>query len=363
MDIANRVTKKDILEVPCLTRTPWKNNGQKIISQLRSLDDSEISSILRTWIAVYFKREIKKILSSQENPTMALEKLLKQILALISHISPLSNSLSSIANSSLLQKNFNSYDHFGTLFSLNATPSLWEQPYRQLKVRLERNNIDLSIFKNTTVIDIGCGSGRNSFVLKSFGAKKVIGIDISKSAIELANHRKKELGIGDEIEFLVGSALELPFEDNRFDIAFSMGVFHHTTDWKQCINEMFRVMKPSAVGLIMYLNENPGGIFYDHIDFLRCILRNDNPKIVQKSLELLNINRSEIIGILDPLLCKVNERLLSSDIENHLHLLGAKDIYRFIRGCDTDHIEKIYNNEPYAKLKYGVGEHRYFFRK
>jgi len=157
--------------------------------------------------------------------------------------------------------------------------------------------------------------------------------------------------------------MHLPFQDNTFDIAFSMGVFHHTPDWKKCINEMYRVMKPSGIGLLMYLNEKPGGILYDHIDFLRCILRNDDPKTIQKSLELLNIDNADIIGILDPLLCEINEKLLSSEIESCLNLLGAKEIRRFKRGSDNDSIEKIYNKEPFATLKYGVGEHRYYFKK
>ncbi len=113
----------------------------------------------------------------------------------------------------------------------------------------------------------------------------------------------------------------------------------------------------------MYLNEKPGGLLYDHIDFLRCILLKDDPKTIQKSLELLNIDNSDIIGILDPLLCEINEKLLSSDIESHLNSLHAKDIKRFERGSDYDSIEKIYNTEPFAKEKYGVGEHRYHFKK
>jgi ubiquinone/menaquinone biosynthesis C-methylase UbiE len=362
MNTPNLVTKNDILEAPCLLQQPWKTTGQKIIHELRTLDNTELSSIFRTWITVYFKSEIKKVLLSDENPISATEKVLKNILSLIPPIHSLS-SLSIISPPLSKIESSCTYDHFGTLFSTNATKSFWEQPYHQLKIRLERNHIDLDIFKDATIVDIGCGSGRNSFVLKDLGAKKVIGIDISEAGIQLANQRKEELGIGNEIEFLVGSAMDLPFHEHEFDIAFSMGVFHHTPNWKKCINEMYRIMKPSGVGLLMYLNEKPGGILYDHIDFLRCILLNDNPKTIQKSLELLGIDNSDIIGILDPLLCEINEKLLSSDIESHLTSLNAQDIKRFERGSDYDSIEKIYNNEPFAEAKYGVGEHRYYFRK
>ncbi|MCQ9207569.1 MAG: class I SAM-dependent methyltransferase, partial [Omnitrophica bacterium] len=255
-----------------------------------------------------------------------------------------------------------SYDHFGSLFSKYVNKKFWKQPYHQLMVRLKRNNVDLSIFKNAMILDMGCGSGRNVFVLKELGADKVIGIDISESGVVVAKSRQKELGM-DGLEFYIASALKLPFDDNAFDIVFSVGVFHHTPDWKKCLYEMYRVMKPGGIGLLMYLNEKPGGLFWDVIEILRCVVRDDPPLLIQRSLEILGINPNHIIKQLDPLLCHINVRLSVNEIESHLNSLGAYEIRRFLRGADTDRIEKVYNKEPFAKEKYGIGGHRYFFHK
>lgn len=343
---------------------PWSDIGKSVSEKLQHLGNSNLSTIFRAWVVNYIYQEVNNnILLSDQNPISATEALLERVLNLTESMHDLSILMPDISHSARTGDTKTTYDHFGTLFSTNANKVFWEQPYKQLKIRLERNSIDLSIFQDSTIIDIGCGSGRNAFVLRDFGAKKVIGIDISETNIALANKRKAELGIGDEVVFIKGSAMDLPFDDNSFDIAFSMGVFHHTPDWKKCMHEMYRVMKPSAIGLLLYLNEQPGGLFYDTIDFLRYILRHDNPYTIQKSLELLHVDTSRIIGILDPLLCEINVKLTKEEIESVLSSLGAYHIRRFIRGADHDHIEKIYNKEAFAQEKYGVGEHRYIFYK
>lgn len=86
--------------------------------------------------------------------------------------------------------------------------NIWDREYRNPKLvtkKDEPQNDTLRFFKflkkerkykmeNRNVLDLGCGTGRNSNYLAELG-NNVIGIEISKTAIDLAKNRAKELGV------------------------------------------------------------------------------------------------------------------------------------------------------------------------
>jgi ubiquinone/menaquinone biosynthesis C-methylase UbiE len=95
--------------------------------------------------------------------------------------------------------------------------------------------------KDEVVLDVGCGAGHGSNLL-SKKYKKVYGVDISSDAIAYA----KENWEMDNTEFVVGSALAIPFADNTFDAIAAFEVFEHLTDWEQFLRELRRVLKPEG---------------------------------------------------------------------------------------------------------------------
>lgn len=76
-----------------------------------------------------------------------------------------------------------------------------------------------------TVLDYGCGAGENSVLIASHGGTP-IGIDISPDLIEIADKRMKQHGY-ENYKFKVGSAHELPLEDESVDVVFGMAILHH----------------------------------------------------------------------------------------------------------------------------------------
>jgi SAM-dependent methyltransferase len=66
----------------------------------------------------------------------------------------------------------------------------------------------LEIQPGDTVIDVGCGSGVLSFVAERLGAGRVIGVDLSPEAVEIAGRNAERLGVADRVEFRVGDLLE-----------------------------------------------------------------------------------------------------------------------------------------------------------
>ena len=89
------------------------------------------------------------------------------------------------------------------------------------------------------ILDIGCGKGFLLYdFLKVIPDAEIYGLDISSYALE---NSKEE--IRDRLQ--LGNATELPWEDNTFDLVFSINTFHnlHSYDLDLALREMERVGK------------------------------------------------------------------------------------------------------------------------
>ena len=97
-----------------------------------------------------------------------------------------------------------------------------------------------------TVLEIGCGNGRDSIFLQKHGCT-VYAIDLSPDAIALARKNDK----GGNVKFEVGNAEELKYKSNAFDGVYSLSVLH-STDMTKSIAEVSRVLKSKGT-LLVYL--------------------------------------------------------------------------------------------------------------
>lgn len=97
-----------------------------------------------------------------------------------------------------------------------------------------------SLSKESLVLDAGCGTGKCSIPFAKLGFK-VIGVDISEKAIEVACQKAEEAKLS--IIFRVEDLEALPFEDNTFDIVFCGGVLHHFPSLNKVEEELHRVLK------------------------------------------------------------------------------------------------------------------------
>ncbi len=85
--------------------------------------------------------------------------------------------------------------------------------------------LEKDFFGGRVILDAGCGMGRWDIVMSRFGAKLIIGFDLGcavNSAYE--NCRKYP-----NIQIVRASIFNMPFKP-KFDLAFSLGVIHHTPD-------------------------------------------------------------------------------------------------------------------------------------
>ncbi|XP_050281780.1 2-phytyl-1,4-beta-naphthoquinone methyltransferase, chloroplastic-like isoform X2 [Quercus robur] len=109
-------------------------------------------------------------------------------------------------------------------------------------------------------LDLCCGSGDLAFLLfEKVGSNgKVTGLDFSKEQLSIASCRQG-LALNacyNNIEWVEGDALELPFSDGYFD-AITMGYgLRNVVDKERSMQEMFRVLKPGSRVSVLDFNKS-----------------------------------------------------------------------------------------------------------
>jgi 2-polyprenyl-6-hydroxyphenyl methylase/3-demethylubiquinone-9 3-methyltransferase len=102
------------------------------------------------------------------------------------------------------------------------------------------------------VADIGCGAGTQSLVWAELG-HNVHGVDINERLLELARQRAAEAN--HEIEFLLGSAVSVPLPDSSMDVCLAVELLEHVADWKSCMSEFTRLLRPGGVLFLSTTNK------------------------------------------------------------------------------------------------------------
>jgi len=109
--------------------------------------------------------------------------------------------------------------------------------------------IDKYFDKDKSILDIGCGAGRTTFNLYEMGYKNIIGLDLTPEMISAAKTINKEKKT--DIEFIVGDAVELKFEDNSFEQAlFSFNGLMQIPEKKnriRALKEIKRVLTKNGI--------------------------------------------------------------------------------------------------------------------
>ncbi|MCX2744813.1 class I SAM-dependent methyltransferase [Mangrovivirga sp. M17] len=106
--------------------------------------------------------------------------------------------------------------------------------------------------KSNKILDVGCGEGRNlTWFLRN--AFDVYGIDANPSAIQMLRFysaSQNEKYKDEKERFIIGSAGDLPFAPNQFDVIIHSAVAHFSENKSQFINwweEALRVLKPNGI--------------------------------------------------------------------------------------------------------------------
>ena len=102
----------------------------------------------------------------------------------------------------------------------------------------------LGLTASTRLLDIGCGLGGSArFMTQRFGAQ-VTGLDLTPEFVRTARLLSDKVGL--DIAFVVGSALDLPFEAATFDVVTLLHVGMNLPDKPRLFAEAARVLVPGG---------------------------------------------------------------------------------------------------------------------
>ncbi len=105
--------------------------------------------------------------------------------------------------------------------------------------------------KNRVILDIACGFGDHARILSKRGAKRIVGIDLSKKLIGYAQQSKIP-----RTEFIVGSMdSKFPFRNKSFDVVICSLAVHYTKNLDKLFAQVYRVLKPR--GTFVYSTGHP----------------------------------------------------------------------------------------------------------
>jgi SAM-dependent methyltransferase len=123
-------------------------------------------------------------------------------------------------------------------------------------------------FKDKLVLDAGCGLGGFTEYAARWGARRVVGIDLSE-AVAAANRR-----IGHEVDLFQADLHHPPFEPGAFDLAYSIGVLHHLPDPEAGFASVCTTVRPGGqVFAWVYGREGNGWIIWIVDPLRRAIFR------------------------------------------------------------------------------------------
>jgi ubiquinone/menaquinone biosynthesis C-methylase UbiE len=120
--------------------------------------------------------------------------------------------------------------------------------------QLQVNRFAAKIAKGSRVLEIAPGPGWLSIELAKLGGYHITGLDISKSFIEIARQKARAANV--TVDFRLGDAAHMPFEDETFDFAFCQAAFKNFSQPVRAIAEMYRVLRPGGTAVIIDLRRD-----------------------------------------------------------------------------------------------------------
>jgi ubiquinone/menaquinone biosynthesis C-methylase UbiE len=145
------------------------------------------------------------------------------------------------------------------------TPDRWRQWQRVLSTHIDQR-------ANSTVVDLGCGTGRFTNLLAAHFDAKVVGIDPSRRMLNQARRK----AVAGNVVFREASADSLPLLDSSVDLVFMSQVYHHLTDPSAVARECCRALRYGGLACIRNTTRDCDFV-YRHFFPLRSLIETELP--------------------------------------------------------------------------------------
>ncbi len=104
------------------------------------------------------------------------------------------------------------------------------------------------------ILDLATGTGDFAFLHaknKNLKHSEIVGLDFSLGMLKVGKLRCKKLGLTDEIKFVNGDIMKLPFPDNEFDLLTIGYGIRNVIDIPYALREILRVTRPGGSFLVV----------------------------------------------------------------------------------------------------------------
>lgn len=115
--------------------------------------------------------------------------------------------------------------------------------YRLKTISSHVRNLD-----SKSAVDVGCGTGDllGAVLKKGFKTKLLTGMDYSNAMLLIAKEKLKNTA------FIRADAQMLPYKNESFDLAFSIGVVPYLNEPQKAVSELYRILKTGGVCFLSY---------------------------------------------------------------------------------------------------------------
>ncbi|EYU37984.1 hypothetical protein ABFS83_02G005200 [Erythranthe nasuta] len=162
--------------------------------------------------------------------------------------------------------------------SFHFSPAIPGKSHRDATRLHEEMAVDLlNVKPGSRILDAGCGVGGPMRAIAAHSGANVVGITINEYQVKRARLHNKKAGLEKQCEVVCGNFLEMPFEDNSFDGAYSIEATCHAPKLEEVYSEIYRVMKPGSlyVSYEWVTTELYRGEDAEHVEVIQGIERGD----------------------------------------------------------------------------------------
>jgi len=107
---------------------------------------------------------------------------------------------------------------------------------------------------HSRILEVAPGPGYLSIELAKLGQFEIVGLDISKSFVEIAKENARMESVN--VDFRLGNASAMPFAENSFDLIVCRAAFKNFSEPIEALNEMFRTLKARGRAVILDLRKD-----------------------------------------------------------------------------------------------------------
>lgn len=113
--------------------------------------------------------------------------------------------------------------------------------------------------RNCEILDVATGTGDLALAAMKLEPVSITGIDISGKMLDKGRAKISKRGLSDKISLIYGQSENIPFENERFDVAMVAFGVRNFSDPSRGLKEMNRVLRKG--GLVMVLEFSKPGVF------------------------------------------------------------------------------------------------------